>query len=81
MLQLDPALPVHVIGRGNGLAHALIDYGLEHDLVFLVAMDATGEFWCVRNPEVRARWNLTMGRVPPADGAPCPPVDATTNGH
>jgi hypothetical protein len=31
----------------------VIDYGIEADLIFVVAMDATGEFWCIQNQEVR----------------------------
>jgi hypothetical protein len=51
ILQLDPPLPVFVVGRGNGLAHLVIDYGPEHDLVWVCFLEATGECWSVRNPE------------------------------
>lgn len=70
LLQLDPPLPVFVVGRGPGLAHLVIDYGPEHDLVFVVFMDSTGECWSVRNPEVRAKWNRTLGRLKPDPGGP-----------
>ena len=66
--QLNPPLPVFAIGKGKGLAHGVIDYGPEHDLVWVTAIDATGEIWCVPNPKLRMQQNWTMGRAaPPAD--------------
>lgn len=45
-----------------------IDYGQEHHLIWVVALDATGEIWAVPNPEVRVQNNWTMGRsVKPAE--------------
>ena len=60
--QLNPPLPVHVVDRGPGWAMAVIDYGQEHDLVWVIAMDDGGEIWCVPNPQVRMRANWTLGR-------------------
>jgi len=60
MLRLDPPLPVQT-PRGPGLAHVLIDYGAEHDLVWVV-FQADGECWSWRNQDVRAQANVTMGR-------------------
>lgn len=60
--QLNPPLPVHVVDRGPGWAMAVIDYGQEHDLVWVTAMDDGGEIWCVPNPQVRMRANWTLGR-------------------
>ncbi len=60
--QLDPPVPLHVLGKGDGYALAVIDYGQEHDLVWVTAIDATGEIWCAPNPEVRMQANWTMGR-------------------
>ena len=60
--QLDPPIPLHVIGRGDGYALAVIDYGQEHDLIWVTAIDATGEIWCAPNPEVRMQANWTMRR-------------------
>ncbi|WP_241657324.1 hypothetical protein [Aurantiacibacter suaedae] len=61
--QLDPALPVFVEGKGKGLAHAVIDYGPEHNLIWVTAIDASGEIWCASNPKVRMQANWTMGRA------------------
>lgn len=66
MLQLNPPLPVYVVGRGSALAHGWIDYGIEHHLLWLCADDKTGEVWAVPNPDVRLQWNPSMGRVPRA---------------
>lgn len=61
-VQLQTPLPVHVIERGPGLAFAVIDYGPEHDLIWVTALDASGEIWCAPNPKVRLARNWTMGR-------------------
>lgn len=60
LIQLDPALPLET-PKGKGFAHFLIDYGQEHDLIWVVFMDETGECWSVRNPDVRLQKNFTMG--------------------
>ncbi|NCP10505.1 MAG: hypothetical protein GW859_00875 [Sphingomonadales bacterium] len=67
--QLDPPIPIHVLERGNGLAIAVIDYGPEHNLVWVTAIDATGEVWCAPNPKVRMQDNWSMGRKVPRGGA------------
>ncbi len=65
--QLDPPIPLHVLERGDGLAFGVIDYGPEHNLIWVTAIDATGEIWCAPNPKVRMQANWTMGRArPPA---------------
>ena len=48
--QLDPTLPVHVLGKGPGYAFGMIDYGQEHNLIWVTAIDETGEIWCAPNP-------------------------------
>ena len=60
--QLNPSIPVHVLERGDGQAIAVIDYGPEHHLVWVTALDANGEIWCAPNPQVRLQSNWTMGR-------------------
>jgi len=60
--QLEPTIPVHVLGKGDGYAFAVIDYGQEHDLIWVTALTASGEIWCAPNPRVRVQSNWTMGR-------------------
>ena len=60
--QLDPPIPLHVLDRGDGYALAVIDYGPEHNLLWVTAIDATGEIWCAPNPQVRMQQNWSMGR-------------------
>ena len=60
--QLDPPIPLHVLGRGDGYALAVIDYGQEHNLLWVTAIDATGEIWCAPNPEVRMQANWSVHR-------------------
>ena len=40
--QLNPPIPMKVIDKGDGLAIGVIDYGAEHDLLWVTAIDATG---------------------------------------
>jgi hypothetical protein len=63
--QLDPPMPVHALEKGKGLAFAVIDYGPEHHLIWVTAIDETGEIWCAPNPKVRLQANWTMGRPSP----------------
>ena len=44
------------------MAFAVIDYGEEHNLIWVVALDDSGEIWCSPNPKVRMRANWTIGR-------------------
>ena len=61
LLQLDPPLPV-TTPKGKGLAYVLIDYGPEHDLLWVVFQDENGEVWTFSNKEIRAQTNITMNR-------------------
>lgn len=61
--QLDPPIPLLAKGH-HALAHALIDYGPEYDLLWVCFLD-NGECWTVPNPEVRADDNWTFKRKSP----------------
>ena len=61
IIQLNPMLPV-VCPKGKGYAFALIDYSQEHHLMFVIALDDTGEIWTFENPEVRVQFNQTIKR-------------------
>lgn len=63
--QLNPTLPIDVIGKGPGYAIGVIDYGQEHNLIWVTAISETGEVWCAPNPTVRFQKNWTMGRPAP----------------
>jgi hypothetical protein len=63
--QLNPPMPIHVLEKGAGLAFGLIDYGPEHNLIWVTAIDETGEIWCAPNPKVRMQANWTLGRPAP----------------
>ena len=69
--QLNPMLPLHVLGKGDGYAVAVIDYGQEHNLIWVTVLNHEGEVWCAPNPQVRFAKNWTMGRTirPPAGQA------------
>ncbi len=68
--QLDPPIPVNVIDKGAGFAIAVIDYGQEHNLIWVTAINDTGEIWCAPNPRVRMQANWTMGRAKPGTVTP-----------
>lgn len=59
--QLNPPLALDTV-KGQGWAHFVIDYGPEHDLMWVVFMDKDGACWTVPNPEIRLQFNWTMGR-------------------
>ena len=69
MLQLNPPIPVWVPSRSMaGMAMALIDYSQEHDTLWVVALQ-DGEFWTLRQSEVRAQENCSLGRPRSVAGA------------
>jgi hypothetical protein len=59
--QLNPPIPMET-PRGKALAHMVIDYGPEFDLLWVCFDDATGECWTWANSLIRAQKNITMGR-------------------
>ena len=62
MLQLNPQIPVST-PHGKGLAQVLIDYGPEHDIVWVVFQNDTAEIWCWNNKYVKAQNNITFDRT------------------
>jgi hypothetical protein len=61
IIQLNPPIPIFT-PKGKGLAHALIDQGIEHELLWVCFQDLGGECWTWKNPEIRAQRNITAGR-------------------
>jgi hypothetical protein len=78
--QLTTPIPVHVIDKGAGLAFAVIDYGIEHNLIWVTALDASGEIWCAPNPKVRIAENWTAGRSTDPTGRNSTEVSVPTPG-
>lgn len=60
--ELNKTIPM-VTPKGTGRAFVLIDYGEEHNLIWVVAQDS-GEIWAWQNSKVKLQSNITMGRVP-----------------
>ena len=60
--QLNPPIPLHVLGKGDGLAVAVIDYGPDYDLLWTVIINETGEIWTANNKTVRGVKNWSIGR-------------------
>jgi hypothetical protein len=61
ILQLNPTIPI-MTPKGRAQAVALIDYGPEHDLIWVCFLDVNGQCWSYRNSEIRGEKNVTMGR-------------------
>lgn len=61
IIQLQNPIPI-ITPRGKGLAHFLIDEGIEHHLKWVVFLDTNGECWTFQNPDIRAQNNITQGR-------------------
>lgn len=61
ILQLNPPIPV-ITPRGKGFAHLVIDYSQEHDLLWVVFIDITGECWTYSNKDIKIDQNITLGR-------------------
>lgn len=74
---MNPPMPVDT-PKGKALAHFLIDYGPEHDLMWVTFVDATGECWTWPNPQIRAQNNATLGRHILTKNDPVP---VPMNGH
>jgi hypothetical protein len=65
-VRINPPIPVVVVDEahgGTGQAHFVIDYGVETDLIWVVAMDKGGQVWSVENPKIRFFTNWTLGRT------------------
>jgi len=60
ILQLNPSIPVKT-PKGNALAMMVIDYGPEHDIIWVCFLN-NGECWSYKNSEIRGQTNITMGR-------------------
>lgn len=58
--QLHTPIPLDT-PRGPGWAHAVIDYGQEHELLWVIFLDESGENWIYGQRQVRLRPNITMG--------------------
>lgn len=59
-IRIDPPIPLDT-EKGYGLAHFLINYGAEQELVWVVFLENC-EIWECQNHTVRACKNWTMER-------------------
>ena len=61
--QIDPQLTMYVPHMDDeGIALFLIDYCLEEDLYWVIAMKKDGAIWTLPNKQVRMTKNITVGR-------------------
>jgi len=59
--QLNPTIPLRS-DKASGECIAVIDYSIEHDLMWVIIDDTTGQVWTVPNKDVRAYANYSAGR-------------------
>lgn len=52
--QLDPPIPVEVLGKGSGSCQIIVDHGPEHELLWVVFLDLSRECCTVTSREIRA---------------------------
>ncbi len=62
MLQLNPPIPVWT-AKGPGFAYGWLDYSQDHDTLWKVCINSTGEFWDLPQSEVRGIENKSMKRA------------------
>ena len=63
LIQLNPPIPMTHVQKGDGYAIAMIDYSQEFDIMWVIAIDSTGEIWTAMNRNVRMQKNITLGRL------------------
>ena len=61
ILQLNPPLPLET-PQGKAWAHFIIDYGLEHDLLWVCFQDETRDCWTWSNKQIKIPKNITVVR-------------------
>ena len=62
MIQINPTIPL-ITPKGKGFAHFLIDYSQEHDLLWVVFLNDSGQCWTFPNSEIRIDNNYSLGRT------------------
>lgn len=60
--QLNPTIPMEC-PKGAGHAIGVIDYSQEHHLIWIIALDKSGEIWGYPNPLVRMQTNFSIQRT------------------
>lgn len=63
MTRIDPPLPLET-PKGLAMAYFLLDYGIDHDLLWVCFINSTRECWTFANPQIRAVSNLSLGCGP-----------------
>ena len=67
--QLNPSIPVYVTSKDTtGECIGWLDYSKEDDLLWIVALDTTGEVWIEPNKNIRLLPNYSIGRIGGKDG-------------
>jgi hypothetical protein len=62
MIRIDSPLPLET-PKGKGLAYFVIDYGIDHDLLWVVFLNETRECWTFKNSQIKIVENFSIGRI------------------
>lgn len=62
ILQLNPALPLKHIDKGNFLAHFIHEDGIESEIMFTGILQDSGEIWTFNNKVLRGQRNISIDR-------------------
>jgi hypothetical protein len=59
--QLNNPIPL-ITPKGDAYAYFVIDYGMEHDLLWVCFINKTGECWTFKNGNIKLGPNYTFDR-------------------
>ncbi len=63
LYQLNPTIPMRC-SRGDGYAVAVIEYSQEHHILWVVALNPSGEVWCLANSEISLQIDGSVRHTP-----------------
>lgn len=63
-MQFNPSLALETADGQPGYVHAMLDYGPEHDTLFLFMNSVTRQIWWLPNSRLRVADNISLGRLP-----------------
>ena len=78
-IQLNPPIPLWT-PKGFAYAHVMLDYGIEHDLLWTCFVVATGECWTFPNKDIKLVENQTLGRRQQGEVVPVGPRQGPLEG-
>jgi len=66
ILRLEPPIPL-TTPKGKAFAYFLLDYSMDHNLLWICFLRDGGACWTFRNSQIRLEENETMGQRGPSN--------------